>query len=152
MLNKKIYYGIFLGAIMKDRGEINIAVANYFDNNFNNFSSITRKDGNTLQSKDELKHIIIGRWYYGLYLLAKEKLGITNKINHRSYNSSIGIWERLYHYAKNKTTNLYNFKQYGETLFLLRNKYEYNKIKVTNKQFNIAKTIYEEMYEKINQL
>ncbi|MEI0610071.1 hypothetical protein [Brachyspira pilosicoli] len=137
---------------MKNRGEVNIAVANYFNNNFCNFSSIQRRDVNIIPSKDDLKHIIIGRWYYGLYLLAKEKLGLTCKINHRSFGIEKGIWERLYHYAKNKTTTPYNFKQYGERLFLLRNKYEYNKLKVTDNEFNIAKNIYEEMYEKINKL
>lgn len=140
---------------MRDRGEINIAVANYFDNNFNNFSSIIRRDGNTLQSKDELKHIIIGRWYYGLYLLAKEKLGI-QYISHTGYfdknnNRVLGIWETLDDNAKRKGVS-YDFEKNGTLLFDMRNRYEYNGINVPDTMFKKAQTIYEDIYNELQNM
>ncbi|MEI0527441.1 hypothetical protein R4J00_02140 [Brachyspira intermedia] len=140
---------------MKDRGEINIAVANYFDNNFNNFSILNRRDGNNVQSKDELRHIIIGRWYYGLYLLAKEKLG-KQYISHTGYfdknnNRILGIWENLDDNAKIKGVS-YDFEKNGTLLLNMRNKYKYNGVNVPDTMFKKAKTIYEDMYNELQNI
>ncbi|AEM23023.1 hypothetical protein Bint_2419 [Brachyspira intermedia PWS/A] len=140
---------------MKDRGEINIAVANYFDNNFHDFSILNRRDGNNVQSKDELRHIIIGRWYYGLYLLAKEKLG-KQYISHTGYfdknnKRKLGIWETLDDNAKIKGLS-YDFEKNGTLLFDMRNRYEYNGINVPDTMFQKAQTIYEDMYNELQNI
>ena len=61
---------------MKKRGEVNIAVVNYLDSNSNN---IVKNINNNLKSED-INHIIIGRLYYGIYLIAKDYL--INKCNY----------------------------------------------------------------------
>ena len=135
---------------MRERGEINIAIANYFERTFNDYDNLNRNDDKQVQNLDEIKHIIIGRWYYGLYLIAKEKLGLSY-INHMGYinkynkKKEYGIWECLYQEAK-KFGASYDFEKNGLDLFNLRNKYEYHNIKVTNKNFEKAKNIYNTMY------
>lgn len=135
---------------MRERGEINIAIANYLESSFNDYNNLNRNDNKQVQNLDEIKHIIIGRWYYGLYLIAKEKLGLPyiNHMGHiNKYNKEkeYGIWECLYQEAK-KFGASYDFEKNGLDLFNLRNKYEYYNIKVTNKNFKQAKNIYDKMY------
>ncbi|WP_096737518.1 hypothetical protein [Brachyspira sp. G79] len=55
---------------MKKRGEVNIAIANYLYNNFNFVSDHIAININN----NDLRHIIISRWYYGVYLIAKNYL------------------------------------------------------------------------------
>lgn len=151
---------------MKERGEINIAIANYLENNFNDYTNLNRNDGNQVQNLDEIKHIIIGRWYYGLYLIAKDKLKLHSRDNvkHKVYKVYIckngkkklkeiiyGIWERINKKAK-KNGITYDFEKNGIYLFQLRNKYEYRGTNVTDINFNMAKKIYEEMYNELQNL
>lgn len=135
---------------MRERGEINIAIANYLESSFNDYNNLNRNDNKQVKNLDEIKHIIIGRWYYGLYLIAKEELGLPyiNHMGHiNKYNKEkeYGIWECLYQKAK-KLGVAYDFEKNGLDLFNLRNKYEYYNIKVTNKNFKQAKNIYDKMY------
>ncbi|MEI0510248.1 hypothetical protein [Brachyspira intermedia] len=55
---------------MKRRGEVNIGMANYLYKNSNN---IVKNINSNLNSED-INHIIIGRLYYGVYLIAKDYL------------------------------------------------------------------------------
>lgn len=141
---------------MRERGEINIAIANYLENSFNDYNNLNRNDNKQVQCLDEIKHIIIGRWYYGLYLIAKYKLK-KRYVSHIGYFSKKkkkiihGIWECIDKKAKNNGIT-YNFEQNGIYLFQLRNKYEYYGTNVTDTNFNMAKKIYEGMYNELQKL
>lgn len=136
---------------MRERGEINIAIANYLENKFNDYTNLNKNDGNKVQCLDEIKHIIIGRWYYGLYLIAKAKLIVpaSDFIKHKGNNC---IWRRINKNPKNNNNYIYNFSKNGERFATLREKYEYTNIKVTNKDFNAAKKIYKDMYNGLQKL
>ncbi|WP_157150155.1 hypothetical protein [Brachyspira sp. SAP_772] len=54
---------------MKNRGKINIDTADYLYNNRQTFINYINKS-----NYDDINHIIIGRWYYGVFLLAKDYL------------------------------------------------------------------------------
>lgn len=141
---------------MRERGEINIAIANYLESSFNDYNNLNRNDKKQVQNLDEIKHIIIGRWYYGLYLIAKYKLNI-QYISHKGYidktgNKIYGLWELIDKKAKIKGINSYDFEQNGIYLFQLRNKYEYYGTNVTDTNFNMAKKIYEDMYNELQKL
>lgn len=140
---------------MRERGEINISIANYLENNFNDYTNLNRNDNKQVQCLDEIKHIIIGRWYYGLYLIAKDKLNI-QYISHKGYidkkgNMKYGIWETIDQEAK-KIGISYDFEKNGIDLFQLRNKYEYYGVNIVDNDFNTAKKIYKEMYNELRKL
>lgn len=149
---------------MRERGEINIAIANYLDNYFRGYACLIRNDNKQVKHLDEIKHIIIGRWYYGLYLIAKDKLKVSAKadIKHKGYTCKkgkkkikktiYGIWELIDKKAKIKGINSYDFEKNGIDLFQLRNKYEYRGTNVTDTNFNLAKKIYEDMYNELQKL
>lgn len=141
---------------MKERGEINIAIANHLDSYFRGYTCLIRNDNKQVKHLDEIKHIIIGRWYYGLYLIAKDKLKkqYVSHIGHFSNKKKkiiYGIWERIDKKAKIKGIN-YDFEKNGADLFKLRNKYEYYGINVIDNDFNTAKKIYEDMYNELQKL
>ena len=60
---------------MKRRGKVNIDTADYLYNNANDIIREVNNNksylSNNLNSED-INHIIIGRWYYGLFLIAKD--------------------------------------------------------------------------------
>lgn len=68
---------------MKKRGKVNIDTGYYLYNNsryiINDINSNNNYLGNKLQNED-INHIIIGRWYYGLFLIAKDYL--INNLNY----------------------------------------------------------------------
>lgn len=55
---------------MKKRGEVNIGMANYLYRNSNDII----KNINSNFKPEDINHIIIGRLYYGIYLIAKDYL------------------------------------------------------------------------------
>lgn len=64
---------------MKKRGEVNIGMADYLYKNSNDII----KNINSNFNPEDINHIIIGRWYYGLFLITKNYL-----INNCHYISS----------------------------------------------------------------
>lgn len=58
---------------MKTRANINIEMANHLNNLSDDDISVIG-NSNVIKNHDDIGHIIIGRWYYGLFLLAKDKL------------------------------------------------------------------------------
>lgn len=136
---------------MKERGEINIAIANHLDSYFRGYTCLIRNDNKQVKHLDEIKHIIIGRWYYGLYLMAKDKLTLpaSDFIKHKGDNC---IWRRINKNPKNNKNCIYNFSKNGERLATLREKYEYTNYEVNDKDFNEAKKIYKDMYNGLQKL
>ncbi|MEI0493743.1 hypothetical protein R4J17_15000 [Brachyspira intermedia] len=133
---------------MKKRGEINIGIANYLYSNSKNI--LTNSNNNNLNS-DNIKHIIIGRWYYGLYLIAKNYLiennvctdDISNFHHKTNENAHIySIWHRIGMKLKS-----YNDIIQGEELARLREYYEYSGILCQQIDFDNAERIFNEIYE-----
>lgn len=127
---------------MKDRAEVNIKIANYLNENLQ-LPNIKKQD---------IRHIIIGRWYYGLFLIAKNYL-IDNKkcidspnyFHHKSNeeNSIYSIWHRV----GNEVKDSYNDIKQGEILATLRERYEYSGDLCSEDDFNNAERIFNEIYE-----
>lgn len=133
---------------MKRRGEVNIAVANYLYYNFNSISN----DADMVLNSEDIRHIIISRWYYGLYLIAKDYLvnikGIVVKSNyfkHKSNNSHniISIWCNLANYFQEYYDDIIQ----GEELAKLRERYEYSGNLCRKEEFDNAERIFNEIYE-----
>ncbi|WP_295156789.1 hypothetical protein [uncultured Brachyspira sp.] len=122
---------------MKNRGRVNIDTADYLYDNTQIFINCINKCNN-----DDVNHIIIGRWYYGVFLLAKDYLisnGYSQHCNknfrgkpckikncnlecltHKGKNNS--IWLTLVNYANKNKSLATNGKQLAQ----LRENYEYS--------------------------
>ncbi|MBW5381893.1 hypothetical protein [Brachyspira pilosicoli] len=137
---------------MRRRGNINIIIANYLDNNFEFMSDITDININN----KELRHIIISRWYYGVYLIAKDYL-INNfictddKSNfHHKTNEDAHIYS-IWHRIGNVQNGIFHSDLIqGEQLAKLREDYEYTGNLCNDTDFNNAKRIFNEIYEILN--
>ncbi|KLI13517.1 hypothetical protein [Brachyspira hyodysenteriae] len=148
---------------MKNRGKVNIDTADYLYNNRQTFINCINKFNN-----DDINHIIIGRWYYGVFLLAKDYLiskGYSQHCNkdfrgqpctiknctlqclaHKGNRYS--IWSVLVTYAKKNKALATN----GTQLAQLREKYEYsaelcgiNELKNAKRYFENIKSIIEKL-------
>lgn len=133
---------------MKKRGEVNIAIANYLYDNFNLISN----DLDIGLHSEDIRHIIISRWYYGLYLIAKDYLvnikGIVDLSTYFKHKSNKeydikSIWSRLAGFFE----EYYNDIIQGEELARLREYYEYSGILCQKIDFDNAKRIFDEIYE-----
>lgn len=68
---------------MEKRGKVNIDIAEYLCNNLNDIIKDINNNKNYLSNNlncEDINHIIIGRWYYGVFLIAKSYL-----VNNMSY-------------------------------------------------------------------
>ncbi|ADG71474.1 hypothetical protein [Brachyspira murdochii] len=136
---------------MKKRGEVNIAIADYLYDNFNFVSNhITINIENS-----DLRHIIISRWYYGLYLIAKDYLvnikGIVDLSKYFKHKSNKehdikSIWSRLADFFEEYHSDILQ----GEELARLREYYEYSGNLCSDIDFNNARRIFNEIYEILN--
>lgn len=82
---------------MKIRGKVNIDIADYLYNNSNGIIKDINNNKNYLSNNlncEDINHIIIGRWYYGLFLIAKDYL--VNNINYitKCKNKNNCLWNR----------------------------------------------------------
>ncbi|AEM20655.1 hypothetical protein Bint_0019 [Brachyspira intermedia PWS/A] len=135
---------------MKRRGEVNIVVADYLDNKF-----IPDTVDINITSYD-LRHIIISRWYYGVYLIAKNYL-INNLIctddkknfHHKTNEDKhiFSIWHRI---ANTNNGNFHSDLIQGEKLAELREYYEYSGNLCNDTDFDNARRIFNEIYEILN--
>lgn len=77
---------------MEKRAEVNIKIANHLND-------LTQEEicttYNNIQNNADIRHIIIGRWYYGLFLLAKHKL-----INDYNFVKNCTEKNTCHHYTK----------------------------------------------------
>lgn len=76
---------------MKRRGEVNIGMANYLYKNSNDIV----KNINSNFHPEDINHIIIGRWYYGLFLISRYYLvNKCNYINNCNKKKSCKIYKK----------------------------------------------------------
>ena len=147
-----------------NRSKINMDTADYLYNNRQTFINCINSSDN-----DDINHIIIGRWYYGVFLLAKDYLinkGYHNNCNKQYRNNSCtkqdcnleclthkgrnnSIWNTLGKYLKCNKKMLIS---QGIQLAQLREKYEYstelcgiNELKNAKRYFENIKSIIEKL-------
>lgn len=76
---------------MKKRGEVNIGMADYLYKNSNDII----KNINSNFKPEDINHIIIGRWYYGLFLISRYYLvNKCNYINNCNKKKSCKIYKK----------------------------------------------------------
>lgn len=129
---------------MKRRGKVNIDTADYLYNNANDIIREVNNNksylSNNLNSED-INHIIIGRWYYGLFLIAKDYL--VNNINYIAK-------------CKNKNNCFWNIKKNCRARCLVhKNPYKSNNVfikKGGNKNSKYIFWIWEETANEIKTL
>lgn len=139
---------------MERRANINIQVANHLSTLYNadlgkcqNNISNCLKNCNEIKNHDDIGHIIIGRWYYGVYLLAKDKL-VQNSlqkesdvIRHKGKNS---IWNLLLSHYDGKFTKIL---QRGVQLAKKREHFEYNSYKCSVDDLLEFRELFNKIYE-----
>lgn len=145
---------------MKNRGKVNIDTADYLYNNAQTFINCINSSNN-----DDINHIIIGRWYYGVFLLAKDYLMSNgyNKHCNKSFRgkhcerkdcnleclthkgNAYSIWSVLVSYA-NKNKSL---ASNGRQLAQLRENFEYSGNICNNNALNKAKNYFNKILKEI---
>lgn len=132
---------------MQKRGMINIDFANYLEADTDLFKSIYK-------DKTDMYHIIIGRWYYGVYLLAKSKLNCSNEedVPHTTYTKDkLGIWERIAIKSGHPRASVI-LKEKGEGLYRDRNKYEYTGRRIDNVTLEEIRKNFMEVYNALQKI
>lgn len=163
---------------MKNRGEVNISFADYLYHNRDILN--IKKIGMKYIEVDDINHLIIGRWYYGLFLIAKDYLVnvekyITNCNNTNCPYCNIGNYcnGRCFKHKYNQKVHAHSIwhiigklKKFngkyadiikGERLAKMREKYEYYNIDNKSNDcicsvsdLNNAKTIFKEIYNALS--
>lgn len=162
--------------LMKNRGKVNIDTAYYLYNNSASIISTINSNNNYCNNKlqnEDINHIIIGRWYYGLFLIAKDYLinnlnyiancreknkckfydmqnntsCIAQCLKHKGYTSkkyNIHI-ESIWNILANMSSikNKKLFGSNGKELAKLREKYEYFGVVCNFNTLKIAKSYFE---------
>ncbi len=130
---------------MKEKGIKNIEIADYLHENcLDSFKEC------------ELYSVIVNRWYYGFYLIAKSDLAkkyLESRYGHTHYrvgkerkNKVLGIWELI---ARNYDE--YSVHGAGDGLFQIRNTFDYSESQ-SQEDFQRAAELRKELEDIFNKI
>lgn len=147
----QLLHSFYWNNIVYDKGLTNIAIAFYLEKDLKreieNYKNIKTCNGLCVVSSD-INHIIIGRFYYGIYLIAKSKLGYKNDgyAKHKSNKQKKidSVWcELANHYDDNFRCKIIT---YGENLAKKRERFEYKSYKCCHEELQLAKEYFNYIY------